>query len=244
MAKVIVITGAGSGLGRALARRFAAAGDTLVLLGRTLAKVQTVAAALGGAAMAIECDVTSADSVRAAFAAIAAVHPVIDVLINNAAIYEPLLVKEATDAQILGAIMTNFAGPIFCCREAIPMMQKGAHIINISSESVHTGFPMFSMYQSTKAGLERFAEALQKELADDGIRVTTVRAGQMYDEDASWNVDPETARRFGEACAKAGINPRTRPISHFNSVAEAFYMLANMPADLQTPHISLEARRA
>lgn len=244
MAKTIVITGAGAGLGRVLARRFAAAGETVVLLGRTLSKVEAVAAELGEPAMAVECDVSSADSVRAAFAAIAAKHPTIDVLINNAAIYEPLLVKEATDAQIAGALMTNFAGPIFCCRQAIPMMQKGSQIISISSESVHTPFPMFSLYQSTKAGLERFTEALQKELAEEGIRVTTVRAGQMFDEDQTWNLDPQVARRFGEACIKAGINPRARPISHFKSVAEVFHMLVNFPADLQTPHVVLEARHA
>ena len=244
MAKTIVITGAGAGLGRVLARRFAAAGDIVILLGRTLSKLEAVATELGQPAIAVQCDVGSADSVRAAFAMIAMKHATIDVLINNAAVYEPLLVKEATDTQIIGALMTNLAGPIFCCRQAIPMMLKGSHIINISSEAVHTPFPMFSLYQSTKAGLERFSEALQKELAEDGIRVTTVRAGQMFDEDQSWNLDPQVALRFGEACMKAGINPRSRPISHFKSVAEAFHMLVNFPADLQTPHVVLEARRA
>jgi meso-butanediol dehydrogenase / (S,S)-butanediol dehydrogenase / diacetyl reductase len=244
VAKTIVITGAGAGLGRALARRFAAAGDTVILLGRTLSRVEAVAAELGAPALAFECDVGSADSVRAAFAAIAAKEPVIDVLINNAAIYEPLLVREASDAQIMIALTTNFAGPIFCCRSAIPMMRKGSHIINISSEAVHTPFPMFSMYQSTKAGLERFTEALHKELEEDGIRVSTVRAGQMFEEGRGWNFDPEVVRRFGEACIKAGIDTRARPISHFKSVAEAFYMLVNLPADLQTPHVVLEARHA
>ena len=244
MAKTIVITGAGDGLGRVLARRFAAAGDTVILLGRTLSKVEAVAAELGAPALAIQCDVGSPDSVRAAFATIAEKHPIIDVLINNAAVYEPVLVKEATDAQIMTAAMTNFAGPIYCCRAAIPMMQKGSHIFSVSSESVHVPFPMFALYQSSKAGLERFTEALQRELAEDGIRVTTVRAGQMFDEEKVWTTAPEAMQRFGEACIKAGIDPRARPITHFKSVAEAFYMLTNLPADLQTPHVVLEARRA
>lgn len=244
MARTIVITGAGDGLGRVLARRFADAGDTVILLGRTLSKVEAVAAAIGAPALAIHCDVGSPDSVRAAFAAIAEKHPVIDVLINNAAVYEPVYVKEATDAQILTAAMTNYAGPIFCCRQAIPMMRKGSHIFSVSSESIHVPFPMFSLYQSSKAGLERFTEALQKELAEDGIRVTTVRAGQMFDEEKVWAVQPEIMQRFGEACIRSGIDPRSRPITHFKSVAEAFYMLTNLPADLQTPHVVLEARRA
>src|SRR3546814_10755116 len=96
MSKVIVITGAGIGLGRALARRFAKEGDTLVLLGRTLSKVKAVADELGAPAMAVECDVSSPESVKKAFVEIAARHPKIDVLINNAAVYEPFRSEEHT----------------------------------------------------------------------------------------------------------------------------------------------------
>lgn len=97
----------------------------MILLGRTLSKVQELASEIGGAAMAVECDVASAESVRKAFAAIAEKHPKIDVLINNAAIYEPFTVAEATDAQINDIIATNLNGPIYCCRAAIPMMETG-----------------------------------------------------------------------------------------------------------------------
>ena len=118
VAKTIVITGAGMGLGRALARRFAKDGETVILLGRTLSKVQDLADELGTPHFAVECDVGSSDSVRAAFAAIAARHPKIDVLINNAAIYEPFMVENGTDEQIMGSISTNLAGPIYTCRAA------------------------------------------------------------------------------------------------------------------------------
>ena len=67
MAKTIVITGAGDGLGRALARRFAKDGETVILLGRTLSKVQAVADEIGAPHLALECDVAQPDSVRAAF---------------------------------------------------------------------------------------------------------------------------------------------------------------------------------
>src|SRR5579862_126312 len=99
------------GLGRALARRFAADGHHVVLLARTLAKVQEAAAELGDRAMAVACDVGLPDSVRAAFAAIAKRHPRIDVLINNAAVYEPFLIAEARDDQILNSVATNLTGP-------------------------------------------------------------------------------------------------------------------------------------
>lgn len=243
MSKTIVITGAGDGLGRTLARRFVADGDAVVLLGRTLAKVQAVAGELGAAAMAVACDVSDPASVRAAFAEIAQRHPKIDVLINNAAVYEPFTVAEATDAQITSSVLTNLAGPIYCARSAIPMMDRGGHIINISSESVTFPFPMMALYQSSKAGLERFTASLSQELAPAGIRVTTVRAGQMMEEGRTNNWAPEVAMRFGQACMAAGIDPRSRPISHFRSVVEVFRAVIDMPADVQLESVVIAARK-
>lgn len=240
MSRKIVITGAGVGLGRAIARRLAADGETLILLGRTVSKVQAVADEIGGGAIAFGCDVANPDSVREAFAAIAAVHPQIDVLINNAATYEPFLVAEATDDQVLSAVLTNLAGPVFSCRSALPMLPRGGHIINVSSESVVQDFPMLSLYQASKGGLERFTDSLRHEVEGDGIRVTTFRAGPMYEEEKTSGWDPEVAMRFGMACMKKGIDMRVRPISHFKSVAEAFRHVVNMPADLHIPLVHTE----
>ena len=243
MSKTIVITGAGLGLGRALARRFAADGEAVVLLGRTLEKVQATAAEIGDRAMAIGCDVGSADSVRAAFAAIAKRHPRIDVLINNAAVFEPFLIAEATDAQIFGPVITNLAGPMLCARAAIPMMGRGGHIINVSSESVAMRYPYLVVYQSSKAGLERFSEGLGHELEPNGVRVTNVRAGQMMEEGKTWSVDPAMAVRFGQAAMAAGINLRERPISHVNSVTNAFRALIDLPPDVHIADVHIHARQ-
>lgn len=243
MSKVIVITGAGAGLGRALGRRFAADGETVVLLGRTLSKVQSVAEEIGERAMAVACDVASPDSVRAAFAEIAKRHPLIDVLINNAAVYEPFLVAEASDEQILSAINTNVAGPILCTRAAIPMMGPGGHVINVSSESVDITFPYLALYQCTKAALERFSQSLNYELDPNGIKVTTVRAGQMIEEGKRPNWDPAIAMRFGQACMAAGLNLRDLPKSHYNSVTDVFRAVIDMPPDLQTPIVTVQARK-
>ena len=243
MSKVIVITGAGVGLGRALARRFATDGDTVVLLGRTLSKVQAVADEIGERAMALGCDVASPNSVRTAFAEIAKRFTKIDVLINNAALYEPFLIAEASDEQILGAIGTNIAGPILCARAAIPMMDRGSHIINVTSESIEMNFPFLVLYQSTKAALERFSEGLNFELDASGIKVTTVRAGQMYEEGKTAGWSPEIAMRFGQACMAVGLNLRERPLSHYNSVTDVFRAVIDMPQDLQTPIVTIHARR-
>jgi meso-butanediol dehydrogenase/(S,S)-butanediol dehydrogenase/diacetyl reductase len=243
MPKVIVITGAGVGLGRALARRFAADGETVVLLGRTLAKVEAAAAEIGERAMAAACDVGSPDSVRAAFAAIATRHPRIDVLINNAALFEPFLIAEASDAQLLDIVGTNLTGPMLCARAAIPMMGRGAHIINVSSESVGMIFPHLVVYQSTKAGLERFSEGLHHELEPSGIRVTSVRAGQMFEQGKVWNIDPAAAVAFQKATAAIGLNLRERPISQFHSVTNVFRALLDLPPDITVQNVRLHARK-
>ena len=243
MSKVIVITGAGVGLGRALARRFAADGENVVLLGRTASKVEAAAAEIGARAMAVGCDVAVPDSVRAAFATIAERHPRIDVLINNAAIFEPFQIVNASDDQILNAVATNLAGPMLCARSAIPLMQRDSHIINVTSESVDLPFPHLSVYQSTKAGLERFSLSLYRELDASGIRVSYVRAGQMFEAGKSWDVDPEAAMQFHKAALAAGINLGERPISQFTSVTGIFRSLIDLPPDLHAVTIGLHARK-
>ena len=242
MGKVIVITGAGIGLGRALARRFARDGETVIALGRTLSKVQAVADELGAPHFAVECDVQSPDSVRKAFAEIARRHARIDVLINNAAIYEPFFVADATDAQLLEPILTNFAGPVFTSRAAIPMMEKGGYIINVSSESVELEFPLLSMYQSSKAGMERFTQSLSKELEPLGIRVSVVRCGPMMEEGKGSNWDMEIATKFFHLCIAAGIDMTKRGISHVDNIPGIFRVLLDLPDDVRLPHISIEGR--
>jgi NAD(P)-dependent dehydrogenase (short-subunit alcohol dehydrogenase family) len=244
MSRTIVITGAGVGLGRALAKKFATDGDNVVLLGRTLSKVEAVAKEIGDRAMAVACDVSSPDSVRSAFASIARKYSRIDVLINNAAVFEPFKIIDATDEQILGAVNTNLAGPMFCVRSAIPLLVKGSIIINITSESVEVPFPHLSVYQSSKAGLERFSKSLQQELEPEGIRVTNIRAGQMFEEGKTWDVNPEARVAFGRAAIAAGINLMERPISQFESVVDVVRAVVNLPPDLQVLAINFQARKA
>jgi NAD(P)-dependent dehydrogenase (short-subunit alcohol dehydrogenase family) len=242
--KIIVITGAGDGLGRALARRFATDGETVVLLGRTLSKVQTVADELGAAHLAIECDVAKPDSVRAAFATIAEHHPKIDVLINNAGVYQPFLLADARDDQIVDQLAINLAGPVFCARAALPLFGGDGHIVNVTSETVAAKIPMMWMYAGAKAGLELISDMWSRELAADGVRVTIVRAGKMMDETktgSGW--PPEVAMRFAQENAKIGVNLRESPISHYNSVTDAFRAVLDMPADLHVGLVTLSGSR-
>jgi meso-butanediol dehydrogenase/(S,S)-butanediol dehydrogenase/diacetyl reductase len=241
MSKIIVITGAGSGLGRALARRFGRDGETVVLLARSADKIEAIAREVGDRAMAVPCDVTSPDSVRAAFAAIAKRHSKIDVLINNAAIYEPCPVAEASDEHIKSIITTNVMGPIFCARAAIPLLGHGGQIINVSSESIRLPFPFLILYRTSKAALEEFSETLNRELEPNGIRVSNIRAGMMMDEDSTSRFDPDMARRFAAAAMEAGLNLMKRPISNFNSVTDVFRAVVDMPSDVYAVSVALSA---
>jgi meso-butanediol dehydrogenase/(S,S)-butanediol dehydrogenase/diacetyl reductase len=244
MSKVIVITGAGIGLGRALARRFAKDGERVVLLGRTFTKVQAAAAEIGELATPIGCDVASPESVRAAFAEIAQRFSRIDVLINNAAVFEPFLVAEATDQQIMEALTINLGGAILCSRSAIPLMSRGSHIINVSSESVEDlRMPHLTVYQSSKAGLERFTLGLHRELEPNGIRVSVVRGGSMMEEGKVWAIDPAVRQRFGKAAMEAGVNMINRPLSQFTSVTQVFRSLIDLPEDLHSVTVTLHARK-
>src|SRR5690606_16390344 len=149
---------------------------------RTMSKVEAVAAELGEGHIAIQCDIGDPDSVRAAFAAIAKAHPKIDVLINNAGIFEPFTIRAVTDAQVQAMIGANLMGPIFCTRAALDLMGEGAHVINVTSESVRVKFPMLWLYEATKAAVEHLSESIGRDLEAEGIRTSVVRAGQMMDE--------------------------------------------------------------
>jgi NAD(P)-dependent dehydrogenase (short-subunit alcohol dehydrogenase family) len=249
MGKTIVITGAGTGLGRAMARRLAQDGHRLVLLGRTLAKIEAVAEEIGanqlrGDAWAAACDVADAMSVEVAFAAIAAREARIDVMINNAAVYEPLMIEDATEAQIAAALDTNLAGTIRCSQAAVAQMERGGHVVNISTRTVVAPAVMLGLYQTSKAGLERFTKTLREEMAERGIRVTMLRAAGMMDEDTRWDLSPETAQRFREERAKRGIDRGENAVSQFASVAELLPWLIGLPGDVAVTELMLEARKA
>jgi len=121
-------------------------------------------------------------------------------------------------------------------------MGKGSHIINVSSEAVGMLFPHLVMYQSSKAGLERFSQGLHHELDPKGIRVTTVRAGQMMEAGKTWDIDPQVAMRFAQAAMAAGLNLRERPISQFTSVTNIFRAVIDLPPDLHAQTVFLHAR--
>lgn len=233
--KVIVITGAGGGLGRALSRRFAADGDTVVMLGRTLAKLEEVAEGIGDNALPIQCELTSPESVDAAFARIGEVHGRIDALINNAGLFEPSWFDKADPDLIIRAVMTNLAAPALCARAAIPLMSWGGRILNVTSESVVLDLPLLVMYQAAKAGLERLSTALDSELNPKGIRVCTVRAGTMVGEGMSGHMEPELMMTLFEEAKRRGFDMATRGWSSYESTLDIFRLVVDAGPDIYIP---------
>lgn len=244
MGRTFVITGGGTGLGRAFARTLAADGERLVLLGRRLEKVQAVADEVGNGSFALQCDISDAASVDAAFAEIAQSCGTIAGLINNAAFFTPFLIKDAPTDEVDGIFDTNLKGTVWCCRAAIPLLERGGIIVNVGSEGVMNPTAMFAVYQASKWGLERFTKALFAELAPQGIRVTLLRACKMYDEDFTWNVSPERMKLFAEENAKRGWKPAQQAIARFESAGAQIRWLVNLPADVAVPEVVLDARFA
>jgi NAD(P)-dependent dehydrogenase (short-subunit alcohol dehydrogenase family) len=239
----IVITGAGSGLGRALARRLAGSGNALFLMGRNAGKLEAIVRELPGACPVI-CDVADPGSVADAFAHVAGQAPRLDVLINNAGLFEPSMIAEASDRHIRSILDTNLTGAIHCARAAIPMMGKGSQIISIGSETVVIPIAMLALYQASKAGLDRFSQTLKEEVASQGIRVTMVRAGKMFEPEMEMPYDSGLYQRFAEENQKRGIRPSAQALSHYASVAAVLASLLELPEDVAVPHIVLEGRFA
>jgi 3-oxoacyl-[acyl-carrier protein] reductase len=187
-AQVAVITGAGRGIGAAIARSLAALGAKTALCGRSEAALQSTAKDIiqsGGKAEVVACDVTSAASVEAAAARIESAFGRVDVLVNNAGIGGfggPLhqLPLDAWD-QILN---TNLRGVYYCIRAFAPAMirARAGHIINISSIAGKNALPNGAAYAASKWGLNGLSYSVAEELRAHNIRVSVICPGSTNTE--------------------------------------------------------------
>jgi NADP-dependent 3-hydroxy acid dehydrogenase YdfG len=181
--KVVVVSGASMGVGRATAQRFAQQGATVVLLARRKLLLDEIAESIGPNAVPIVTDITSSVEVGAAFEQVAAQFGRVDILINSAGASRIRLIEEASDEDIAVTVNTNLIAPIYTTRAAIPLLRAagGGDIMNISSEITLDHMPMMTLYAATKHGLNGFTEAMNHELRRDSIRVTLVILGAVGD---------------------------------------------------------------
>jgi NAD(P)-dependent dehydrogenase (short-subunit alcohol dehydrogenase family) len=195
--KVVVISGASMGVGKATAERCAADGATVVLLARRKLLLDEIAETIGTNAVPIATDVTCSTQVRAAFEQVALQFGRIDVLVNSAGASRIRLIEEASDEDIAVTVSTNLLAPIYTTRAAIPLLRAagGGDIMNISSEITLDHLPMMTLYAATKHGLNGFTEAMSKELRKDSIRVTLVILGAVDDTGIHENFAPGDIER-------------------------------------------------
>ena len=184
--KVCIITGGGSGIGRASGIMMAGEGAVVVAVGRTASKVEAIKSeieAAGGRAMAFGVDVTDENGVRAMVESVLSAHGRVDVLLNNAghsSIHRKLLTTTAEEFR--SVIDSNLMGSIFCTQAVIPSMLEAGEgtIINVSSlAGVTPGLLAGMAYGAAKAGVINFTQFLNSEYRNTGIRASVVIPGEV-----------------------------------------------------------------
>jgi 2-deoxy-D-gluconate 3-dehydrogenase len=177
--EVVVVTGAGRGIGRVLALAFAEAGAKLVLAGRSaeeLAAVQAEASELAASAIAVQFDLTSLDTVIRLVDRAVAAFGRLDVLVNNAGLWVNRLALDLTEEEWDLMLDVNLKGLFFCARETarVMMTQGGGRIINISSALATVAQPGYACYSAAKAGVQQLTRVLALEWAPHNITVNAI----------------------------------------------------------------------
>jgi NAD(P)-dependent dehydrogenase (short-subunit alcohol dehydrogenase family) len=180
--QVVVVTGASSGIGRATALAFAAAGARVALLARrreVLDEVADLARASGAEALVLPTDITERGQVQAAFAAVDERYGRLDVVVNNAGILVPASVLELDPADLDRMLRVNLFGALFVMQESIHRMrarQRGC-VVNVASLAGRRGISPLGGYCASKFALVGLTEALRTELHDDPVHVALVLPG-------------------------------------------------------------------
>ena len=180
--RTVLITGASTGIGRAAAKAYAAAGADLVLAARRQALVEEAAReaeSLGVKALPVRCDVTVGEDVERLVRETDAAFGGLDVLINNAGqgLYGPL--EAISEAQLRQVFELNVFALWRVTRAALPLLRRrpGGQVVNVSSVLGHRGLPLLGGYCASKAAVNAMTESLRAELAAEGLRVLLISPG-------------------------------------------------------------------
>lgn len=203
--RVVIVTGAGQGIGHELARQFAAAGAVAVVADLSLDNANRVAAeiiASGGQALALQVDVSKKASVEAMVATTVQEFGRVEVLINNASLFSALVKRpfdQIPEAEWQRVMDVNINGVFFCtCAVVQAMRDQGfGRVINISSASVHRGTKNYLHYVTSKSALIGMTNSMAREVGADGITVNCIRPGTVATEVAERvaSLTPEIRQR-------------------------------------------------
>ena len=229
------ITGCSTGIGREIARAALEAGHSVAVTARDAAAVSDFAEEFGDRAIALPLDVTDRDQITTAVTATEAAFGGIDVLVNNAGYGYMAAVEEGDDAEVRKLFDTNYFGVVDTLKAVLPGMRArhSGHIVNISSMTGLVANPPNAYYSSTKFALEALTEALSKEVAPLGIKVTAIEPGAFRTDWASRSMQ-ESSTPIGDYDENVGT--RKTMIKEFaahlpgdpRKVAEAVLMVTTL----------------
>lgn len=230
--KIVLVTGASSGIGEAAARHLAAAGHLVVLGARRVDRLELLVKELteaGYQAEYAELDVTDPDSVKAFAAGALERHGRIDVLVNNAGVMPLSLVEDLRVEDWNQMIDVNLRGVLHGIAAVLPAMneQKSGQIINVASTAGHRVYPTGAVYSATKYGVRALSEGLRQETSD--IRVTIISPGFTLTELTTIGGDPHTRQGARETAETIGIDP--------SAIAGAIGYAIAQPADVDVNEI-------
>lgn len=200
--KIAIVTGGGSGLGFAIARKFIEQNITTIIAGRNVEKLNIAKEQLGDLCFAIPCDVSDLKTIPAFVQNVIEKFGQIDILVNNAGINLKKDFTEVTDEEFQAIITTNVIAVFSMSREVVKhMLQKNAGcIINISSMAAQYGLPKVIAYSASKSAIDGMTRAMAVELSPKGIRINAIAPGFIYSAmtEKALNSDPERkAKVFG-----------------------------------------------
>ena len=238
--KIALVTGAGSGIGRAVALGLLEDGWSVVLAGRRPAPLQALAAeagARGRTALAVPSDVSDPDSVQALFSAIESAFGRLDLLFNNAGVNAPAVpLDELPLDKWFSVLNTNVTGVFLCARAAFGLMRRqspqGGRIVNTGSVSAHTPRPFTAPYTASKHAVS----GLTKALALDG-RAFNIAASQID----IGNALTELSERMTRGVLQANGTVAPEPMMDVSHVADAVRHIAALPLDTNVLNITLMA---
>jgi len=236
IAQTILITGAGSGIGRATARAFLAAGWRVALVGRRAAMLEETAQ--GAPALILPCDVGDADAVEATFARVEAAWGRLDVLFNNAGMSLPAApIDEIPVADWLALERVNIGGMFLCARAAFGLMRRqqplGGRIVNNGSISAHVPRPGSAPYTLSKHAVT----GLTRSLALDG-RAFDIAAGQIDIGNAATDMVASMQAGVRQADGSVMAEP-SMDVAH---VADAVLHMCRLPLSVSVPFMTIMAR--
>lgn len=208
--KVVVITGASSGLGEATARHLSGQGATVVLGARRVDRLQSLADTLtngGGKALAMATDVVHRDQVRKLVDAAVQAYGRLDVMINNAGLMPQAPLERLKIDEWDQMIDVNIKGVLYGIAAALPHMQRqrAGHFINVSSVAGHRVGPGFAVYAATKHAVRALSEGLRQEVKPYNIRTTVISPGAVATELPNSVTDPAAAERLRKFYAEVAI---------------------------------------